>query len=115
MAVIIDKPWTLVSPKLLCPSPAPTCVRGKLSAPLGVLSLPADGPHCTAVVPSYCDSSKILSFAQTISCPVSSFELKSLDIRDLEARVQQFLFQPPFGWLGSPSLQPDFTLENTVQ
>lgn len=29
-----DKPWTPVSPELLCPPPVPTCVTGKLSVPL---------------------------------------------------------------------------------
>lgn len=89
--------------------------REAVRTPRGSSPLPTGGPHCAAVVPSYCDSFKIPSFAQTVSCPVSSSELKSLDIRDLEAPVQQFLFQPPLGWLGRPSLQPDFTLENTVQ
>lgn len=102
MAVIIDKPWTLVSPKLLCPSPAPTCVRGKLSAPLAGPPHSPLGALTAAVVPSYCDAFKILSFAQTVSCPVSSSELQSLDIRDFEARVQQFLCQPRLDGAAAP-------------
>lgn len=60
------------------------------------------------------DAFEELSFVHTVSRPITSSKLKSLDIRDLEARVQQ-LFQTPFGWLRSSCLHPDFTLENTVQ
>lgn len=61
------------------------------------------------------DSFEELSFVHTVSCSITSSMLKSLDIRGLEARVQQLLFQTPFGWLRSSCLHPDFTLENTVQ
>lgn len=90
---------------------------------MGTLSLPLLGVptlRLTALTPQQSvlpvvDSFEALCFAHTVSCPVTSSELKSLDRRDLEARVQQLLFQTPFGWCGSPWLHPDFTLENTVQ
>lgn len=67
-----------------------------------------------AVTPSYHGLLR-LCLLHTVSCPVTSSELKSLDIRDLEVRIELLLFHIPLEWLGSPCLQPDFTLENTVQ
>lgn len=89
---------------------------GKLSLPLlGVPTLRLTALTTQQSVLPTVDSFEALCFAYTVSCPVTSSELKSLDIKDLEARVQQLLFQIPFGWCGSPCLHPDFTLENTVQ
>lgn len=61
------------------------------------MALPAWQLPCPAV-----DSLEVLSFAHTVSCPVTSSELRSLDIRDLGAWVQQLLFQTPCGQLDSP-------------
>lgn len=102
---VIEKPWTPVSPELLCPPTRTHLCNGE-----AVCAAPGSPSHSPlmaftaqqSLLPTV-DSFELLSFAQTVSCPVTSSELKSLDIRDVEARVQQFLFQPPFGWLGSPT------------
>lgn len=104
-----NDPWAPASPRL-----APTCGTEKLPLPLPRV------PHMLTNGPSYCGSTLLWTplksfLLYTVSCPITYSELQSLDIRDLEARVQQLLFQTPFGWLRSPCLHPDFTLENTVQ
>lgn len=116
IAIIVEKPWTWLwglSSRL--PHTSYYVWRGNAARPLpGVVTLVTNWPSPHRVTPS-CYSLPWSSFFCTVSCPVTSSELKSLDRRDFKAQVQQLLFQIPFGWLSSPSLPPDFSLGNTVQ
>lgn len=103
IAIIVKKPWTRLwglSSRL--PHTSYYVWRGNAARPLpGVVTLPTNWPSPRRVTPS-CYSLPWSSFFCTVSCPVTSSELKSLDRRDFKARVQQLLFQIPFGRLSSP-------------
>lgn len=60
-------------------------------------------------------SFEALPFAHTVSCPSTSSVLKSLEIRDLEARAQQLLLQACLDGSAAPLCILISTLENTVQ
>lgn len=90
-------PWASASPNLyplVAQGSCPCAFQESLTL---LMALPARQSPRPAV-----DSSEVLSFAHTVSCPVTSSELMSLDIRDLGVRVQKLLFQTPCEQLDSP-------------